>query len=180
MFSRWFDSQLCARGSPFLFQQQATTARQKMANSKEKIAEFVRNNLSYEPDPDAILRMSRMLNIDRSITDINIKDSTYSDYTALHFQAEYGTTGSVAWLLRQDPPPGINILDIYQSTPLMEAVLSGKDSEGKVRLLLDHGADRDMKDRDGDTALDIARSRSFNGNPAVIDMLKNYHPDVSR
>ena len=64
-----------------------------MANSKEKIAEFVRNNLDDEPDPDAIPRMSRMLYVDRSITDINIKDSTYGDYTALHYQSRYGTTG---------------------------------------------------------------------------------------
>ena len=149
-----------------------------MANSKEKIAEFVRNNLSYEPDPDAILRMSRMLNIDRSITDINIKDSTYSDYTALHFQAEYGTTGSVAWLLRQDPPPDVNVLTSDQYTPLILAVGSDVDREGKVRLLLDHGADRYIK-RYGSTALDWAISY-IKPNPAVIDMLENYRPDVSR
>ena len=129
-----------------------------MANSKEKIAEFVRNNLDRQPDPDAIPRMSRMLYVDRSITNINVKDSTYSDWTALHYQAWFGTTGSVAWLLRQDPPPDINIRDSSsQSTPLMFAAISGEDPEGKVRLLLDHGANRDMKDFDGGTALDIAR-----------------------
>ena len=116
-----------------------------MANSKEKIAEFVRNNLYAKPDPDAIPRMHRMLNIDKSITDIDIKDSTIKDstciggYTALQYQVRWGTTGSVAWLLRQDPPPGVNIVDSYQYTPLMLAALSDEDSEGKVRLLLDHG-----------------------------------------
>jgi len=59
----------------------------------------------------------------------------------------------VAWLLRQDPPPDIDVRDSNQSTPLMLAVRSDKDSEGKVRLLLDHGADRDLKDRTGRTAL---------------------------
>ena len=147
-----------------------------MGNSNKTIAKFVRNNAKREPD--AIPRMSRMLYIDRSITDINIKDSTYYDYTALHFQAANGTTGSVAWLLRQDPPPDIDVLNSDQTTPLMLAVHSGEDSEGKVRLLLDHGADRDLKDNYGNTAL--VHARSHNKPAAVIDMLKNYRPDVSR
>ncbi len=149
-----------------------------MANSEEKIAEFVRNNLYGQPDPDAIPRMSRMLYVDRSITDINVKDSTYSDYTALHYQSQYGTTGSVAWLLRQDPPAGVNYVDSNQYTPLMLAAWSGEDPEGKVRLLLDHGADRDLKNIGGNTALDLARL--YKKPAAVIDMLKNYRPDVSR
>ena len=132
-----------------------------------------------QPDPDAIPRMSRMLHIDKSITDINIKDSTCGGYTALQYQSHYGTTGSVAWLLRQDPPPDVNIVDSDQWTPLMFAALSDEDSEGKVRLLLDHGADRDMKNNYGKTALDMARSN--NRPAAVIDMLENYRrPDVSR
>ena len=80
----------------------------------------------------------------------------------------------------QDPPPGINVLASRQFTPLMIAAYSGvEDSEGKVRLLLDHGADRDLKASGGGTALWYARSN--NKNPAaVIDMLENYRPDVSR
>ena len=151
-----------------------------MANSKEKISEFVRNNLFKKPDPDAIPRMSRMLLVDRTITDINVKDSTYHDYTALHYQARYGTTGSVAWLLRQDPPPDIDVRDSssYQYAPLMYAAYSDEDPEGKVRLLLDHGADRDIKECIGRTALDIARA--YNRPASVIDILENYRPDVSR
>ena len=145
---------------------------------KKIVSEFVRNNLRYQPDPDAIPRMSRMLYIDRSITDINVKDSTYNDWTALDYKALFGTTGSVAWLLRQDPPPDINVLSSLQSTPLMVAVYWDEDSEGKVRLLLDHGADRDIKDGKGRTALYIARR--YNRPAAVIDMLENYRPDVSR
>ena len=148
-----------------------------MANSEEKIAEFVRNNLHNKPDPDAIPRMSRMLYIDRSITNINIKDSTHFDNTALHYQVINGTTGSVAWLLRQDPPPDVNVLTSDQYTPLILAVGSDVDREGKVRLLLDHGADRDLKNMNGGTALNIAR---YLNKPAVIDMLENYRPDVSR
>ncbi len=150
-----------------------------MANNKNIVSEFVRNNLDGDPDPDAIPRMSRMLYIDKSITFINIKDRTYNDRTALHYQSQCGTTGSVAWLLRQVLSPGVNERDSDQWTPLMDAVYSGvEDPEGKVRLLLDHGADRDLKNLDGRAALDIAR---FNNKPAaVIDMLENYRPDVSR
>ena len=150
-----------------------------MAN-KNIVSEFVRNNLDGDPDPDAIPRMSRMLYVDRSITNIDIKNSTYADRTALQYQSGYGTTGSVAWLLRQDPPAGVNIGDSDQWTPLMDAVYSGvEDPEGKVRLLLDHGADRDIKDSFGYTALDKARNHN-KPNPEVIDMLENYRPDVSR
>ena len=77
--------------------------------SKENVSEFVRVS-----GADAIPRMNRMLNIDKSITNINIKDSTYDDYTALHYQSRWGTTGSVAWLLRQDPPPRIDVLGYDQ------------------------------------------------------------------
>ena len=119
-----------------------------------------------------------MLYVDRSITNINIKDSTNGYCTALHHQSLRGTTGSVAWLLMQDPPAGVNERNSYQFTPLMKAVCSDEDSEGKVRLLLDHGADRDLKNFRGRTALYIAR---LNNKPAaVIDMLENYRPDVSR
>ena len=145
------------------------------SNTKERISEFVQAN-----GADAIPRMHRMLHVDRTITDINIKDSTYYDRTALHQQAYYGTTGSVAWLLMQDPPPDIDVRDSYQYTPLiMAAACWDDDLEGKVRLLLDHGADRDMKSNFyGRTALDYARSR--NKPAAVIDMLENHRPDVSR
>ena len=124
---------------------------------------------------DAIPRMHRMLHVDRSITDINIKDSTYHGWTALHHQSGHGTTGSVAWLLRQDPPPEVNARDSNQNTPLIYAVGSYKDLEGKVRLLLDHGADRDAKDKYGDSALDEARRLNKH---AVIDILLNYKPPI--
>ena len=146
--------------------------------AKNIVSEFVRNNLDHQPDPDAIPRMSRMLYVDRSITDINVKDSTFYDRTALHYQSWHGTTGSVAWLLMQDPPAGVNIGDSYQYTPLMVAVCWGEDPEGKVRLLLDHGADRDLKGNDGRTAL--RNARLYKKPAAVIDMLENYLPDVSR
>ena len=78
---RWFDSQLCARGSPFLLEATSNSNNtKKMANSKEKIAEFVSNKLFRQLDSDAIPRMSRMLYIDKTITDINVRDSSRTIY----------------------------------------------------------------------------------------------------
>ena len=148
-----------------------------MAN-KTIVSEFIRNNLRNQPDPDAIPRMTRILLIDKSITDIDVKDSDYHDCTALHYQAYYGTTRSVAWLLQQDPPPDVNIRNSYQGTPLMLAAFADEDPEGKVRILLEHGADRDITDVYGWTALRIAR---LDKKPAaVIVLLENHRPDVSR
>ena len=147
-------------------------------NTKEAVREFIRNNLRGKPDPDAIPRMCRMLLVDKSITNIDVKDSDYDDYTALHYQAWMGTTRSVAWLLQQDPPPDVNIRNSYQATPLMLAACADEDPEGKVRILLDHGADRDLTNEYGRTALYYARS--YNKPAALIDLLENYRPDVSR
>ena len=147
-------------------------------NTKEAVREFVRNNLYSKPDPDAIPRMTRMLLVDKSITDIDVKDSDYYDYTALHYQAWMGTTRSVAWLLQQDPPPDVNIRSSHQYTPLMLAARTDEDPEGKVRILLEHGADRDLTDENGNNAL--SEARLTNKPAAVIDLLENYHPDVSR
>ena len=149
-----------------------------MANSKKFVSEFIRNNLDDKPDLDAIPRMSRMLLVDKSITDIDVKDSDYSDWTALHYQAYYGTTRSVAWLLQQDPPPDVNIRDSFKRTPLILAACADKDPEGKVRILLEHGADRDLEDKYGSNAL--SHARSDNKPAVVIDLLENYRPDVSR
>ena len=140
-------------------------------NNNNTVRQFVRASGS-----DAIPRMARMLLVDKTITDINIKNS--GGTTALYYQAYYGTTGNMAWLLRQDPPAYIDVRDPGQQTPLMAAAASDTDSEGKVRLLIEYGADRDLKDMNGRTALRIARSDKKPA--AVIDLLENYRPDVSR
>ena len=59
--------------------------------SKGIVSEFVQAS-----GADAIPRMNRMLNVDKSITNINIKDSNY-DWTALHYQAQFGTSLRGPW-----------------------------------------------------------------------------------
>ena len=142
-----------------------------MANNNNTVSQFVGARGS-----DAIPRMARMLLVDKTITDINIKDS--DGRTALYYQALWGFTGNMAWLLRQDPPAYIDVRSSSQGTPLTEAAWSDTDSEGKVRLLIEYGANRDLVDESGRTALSIART--YKNRAAVIDLLENYRPDVSR
>ena len=139
-------------------------------NNNNTVSQFVEAEGS-----DAIPRMARMLLVDKTITDINIED--YDGQTALFYQAKHGTTGTVKWLLMQDPPPYIDVHGTYW-TPLMTAAMSDTDSEGKVRLLIEYGADRELKSLHGETVLHWARE--FNMPAAVIDILENYRPDVSR
>ena len=140
-------------------------------NNSNTVRQFVEASGS-----DDIPRMARMLLVDKTITDINIKDSY--GVTALLYQAGFGTTGNMAWLLRQDPPAYIDIRNPSQETPLMIAARSPTDPEGKVRLLIEYGADRDLVNKYGDTALSYARS--YKNPAAVIDLLENYRPEVSR
>ena len=139
-------------------------------NNNNIVSQFVQASGS-----DAIPRMARMLLVDKTITDINIKDS--NGYAALYYQAYFGTTGNMAWLLRQDPPVYIDVRHPSQLTPLMAAAYSPTDPEGKVRLLIEYGANRDLVNEYGRTALSLARLYK---KPAVIDLLENYRPDVSR
>ncbi len=140
-------------------------------NNNNIVSQFVKAEGS-----DAIPRMARMLLVDKSITDINIKNS--GGWTALIYQAWHGTTGNMAWLLMQDPPAYIDVRSSRQLTPLMNAARSPTDPEGKVRLLIEYGADRDLVNEYGGTALSVARAT--NKPAAVIDLQENYRPDVSR
>ena len=57
------------------------------------------------------------------------------------YQAEYGTVESMESLLAHKPPALVNLQDSNGRTALHLAVYSG-DDPAKVRLLLDHGADK--------------------------------------
>jgi len=84
---------------------------------EDPIEEAKRENARKSIGSGAISRMARMLLVDKTISDINIKDEV--SWTALHFQARHGTVENVAWLLRQDPPPYIDIRDSHNFTPLI-------------------------------------------------------------
>ena len=60
-------------------------------------------------------------------------------------------------------------------TALMTAAAEGQ--EKVVRLLLSHGADPSLKDKDGDTAESFATQK---GHPVVAELLKNPPPPVQK
>ena len=150
----------------------AASATLELMNGKEKISELVQVS-----GADAIPRISRMLFIDRTTIHINSADRSYSNFTSLHYQTAVGDTETVAWLLRLQPAPDLEARDIGGNTPLILAAFRGNDPIGKVRLLLDYGADRDAMSKSGKTALDYARR--FDKHVAA-DILQHYFPDVSR
>ena len=109
-----------------------------------------------------------------TISDINIRDSSYNDGTALMYQAYHGTVESMESLLAHKPPALPNLQDRRGWTALHYAVDSRYDP-AKVRLLLDNGADKTIKTNAGNTALDMARGR---GCPECIKVLESYIPKL--
>ena len=133
---------------------------------KREISKFVRNI-------NGIPLMSRMLLVDRTIPDINIRDITFHDGTALQYQAAHGTVEAMEWLLQQDPPAEPNLQDSNGLTALHWAVqCDSASSAEKFRLLLKYGADPTIKDKDGrGSPLDLAKKWE---NEAAISVLSSF------
>ena len=133
--------------------------------------------------------------IDRLIehkADLNAADS--EGVTVLMHAMGNRNLGTVSMLL--DKGARINARDDGGRTPLMHAIFRAREDPWRdigiripgtkeprdeaperhvelIRYLLDHGADRDAKDKDGDTALHYARSQ---GSKAVERLLKAKRP----
>ena len=134
-------------------------------DSKENIQRFVQN---YDD-----IRISLKMLEEGTISDINIRDSWYYDRTALMYQAWLCTVKSMESLLAHKPPALVNLKDSDGWTALYWAVWGGDDGPAKVRLLLDHGADKTIRDIRGRTALDVARN---NYRTECIKVLESYTP----
>ena len=134
-------------------------------DSVENISKFVEFQ-------GGILNTLKMLE-EGIISDINIRDSSLYDYTALMFQARYGTVESMESLLAHKPPALVNLKDSSGGTALHGAVYSDDNQAAKVRLLLDYGADKTIRANGGRTALDDARD---NNRTECIKVLKSYIP----
>jgi ankyrin repeat protein len=101
---------------------------------QESICNFVQNKAD-------IPLMEKMLK-SKEIPDINIRDCTWRQGTALMYQAQYGTVESLEFLLKCDPPADMNLTNILGLSALHFAVLdSSPDKPEKVRLLLKYGAE---------------------------------------
>ncbi len=70
-------------------------------DSKENITKFVRFK-------GGILSTLKMLE-EGTISDINVKDSSWHDGTALIYQARYGTVEAMESLLAHKPPALVNL-----------------------------------------------------------------------
>ena len=137
-------------------------------DSQENIQRFVQCK-------GGILSTLKMLE-EGIISDINIRDSSCSDWTALMYQAAYGTVEAMEYLLAHKPPALVNLKDRYGDTALHCAVNRGRDdAPAKLRLLLDHGADKTIGANQRSTALDIARN---NNRTECIKVLEGYTPKL--
>jgi len=97
--------------------------------------------------------------------EIDAKDST--GRTALMYAASGPFVETVGLFLKRGAE--VNVQGTLEGfTPLMTAAAEGLADV--VRLLLGAGADRDIKDVDGDTALSFARQ---NGHAEVVALLEN-------
>ena len=134
------------------------------ADSKDNIIRFIRN-------VGDITLMKEMLE-KREISDINIRDGASGDCTALMWQAYDGTVEGMAFLLAHKPPALPNLQNCEGVTALHWSVMNG-DNPAKVRLLLDHGADKTIRNYAGHTALDIAWRRN---RKECIKVLESYPP----
>ena len=130
-------------------------------NSKENIFRFIQNK-------GDIRLMDRMLN-DQTITDINIMNNNES---ALMYQVQFGTVESMEFLLAHKPPALPNLQNIYGDTALHYVLIYTNDL-AKLRLLLDYGADKTIRNRDGESALEYAKENNL---VECIELLETYTP----
>jgi ankyrin repeat protein len=131
------------------------------------ISEFVRNDGS----PEKIKMMQDMVK-NGQIANVNVKDATWFDNTALHMQSLNGTLDAMKWLV--DNGADINIKNGDGLTPLMFAVMS--NDIDKVQFLLQHGADKTDKDINGDTVLSHAKEVE-NIKPDIMKLLESKDQD---
>ena len=144
-----------------------------MVNSKEDIQKFVKSegNISL---------MKKMLD-DGTITDINIAfDNGLSTNTALMFETIYGTIEGMRFLLTKNADP--NIQDKNGLTALHKIVNLGEiDNKSKakqfakLRLLLEYGADKNIKTHKGSTVLELAKCSTCCNE--CIKVIKTYKPN---
>ena len=92
--------------------------------------------------------------------------------TALHWAAGRGNLKASECLCKEMKSEGINIqMTVRQQTALHFAVQGGYTDI--VRLLISSGADIDLKDVNGWTALDWARNHPTESKEAIIKLLES-------
>jgi len=127
------------------------------------IEEFVQN--PHNMDFNGMMQM-----IVDEIVNIDVKDPTYHNYTALMYNVEQSNLAIVSELLDIGADP--NIQDKNKETALFK-VLTMKDPTDAplfISLLLKRGADKTIKNKKGLTAYNVALSH-YNYNPNDLPAL---------
>jgi ankyrin repeat protein len=95
-------------------------------------------------------------------------------FTALHLAALTGGADAVKLLLQAGAH--VNLQDVRGMTPLMLAIGTDRPDMAAIRLLLEKGADKNIKSKAGETAADWAMKFNY---PPVLDALGIEHKDVA-
>jgi len=86
--------------------------------------------------------------------DVNAQDS--GGWTALAFAAQNNSVEIIKHLLKYAPK--MDSRDEYGNTPLWRATFNSRGEGGVIKLLLDNGADRNIKNESGVSPLELART----------------------
>jgi len=138
-------------------------------NSQEDIHKFVSNEGYYQD-----LKNMRKLLSEGKITNIDVLDKTpdnnkkIHNHTALMVQAGWGTLTVMKMLLGKDKKKTLSNLKIPSADPNLQdengytalhlAIIGGKDSYEKVKLLLKSGADKKIESSSGgETPLELVK-----------------------
>jgi ankyrin repeat protein len=136
--------------------------------SKADISKFVQNR----GDVDL---MKQMLD-DESIPHVNVVDTTYNNYTALIYQTFSGTIEAMEFLLTCYPPADPNAISSNKTFTMLQHAVHENDPD-KIRLLLEHGADRNLKGYINSTPLDYAK-KHHPKHKECIEVLESYFPET--
>ncbi|CAF3546281.1 unnamed protein product [Rotaria sordida] len=135
----------------------STTNTTPSDRSQQQIIEYIRSR-----DFQAFVNYIEENNIDINYTD-------HVGQTMLNWVSAFGTREMVEYLCRR----GADVNRGQRSSSLHYAACFGRPSI--VRILIKYGANIDLRDEDGRTALDKARERQDDNHQEVIDILQSSH-----
>ena len=98
--------------------------------------------------------------------------------SGLHYAARVNNLDVVNRILKSEPH--INATDGFGWTCLHWAASSIQESAQVIKVLIDEGCNKDLKDRDGRTALDLANKFNNTNSMAVLSGTANAHLELFR
>ena len=120
------------------------------------------SNILWDTKTETLSNEIITLLIDNGAKTINSKD----DYSILHYSA-HGNSVLISENLINKYNLTIDAINEYGETPLMMS--AENNAIDTAKLLLEHGADRSIKNNDGKTAYDLALEK---GHTELAELLK--------